>query len=283
MFFTSFQKQSLIPITRQCKGQYFFVVAVYHLKRGPGPISLMCMKFVPQDFIFQELSLWRHAYQLLPPEEIARWWVDAAAVFFTRCMNPMKGHKISDSDCQMTPKKMRVPQFATNHNRLYNSTSPKSIQYMTLGPQRFREETKASYFIKEEPNINPPFIPKATLSPKWSNYQLSFSAWKQTKTTTQHSLSFFKSVWFCVVLWVPCFLFFFFYSSSSSSSIFLFSSFPPFFLFPFFFFSPASYFSIPSPPSFLLLLLPPTFLLLPFVLFFCFFLSFLFVFCCART
>ena len=202
--------------------------------------------------------------------------------FFTRCMNPMKGHKISDSDCQMTPKKMRVPQFATNHNRLYNSTSPKSIQYMTLGPQRFREETKASYFIKEEPNINPPFIPKATLSPKWSNYQLSFSAWKQTKTTTQHSLSFFRSVWFCVVLWVPCFLFFFF-SSSSSSSIFLFSSFPPFFLFPFFFFSPASYFSIPSPPSFLLLLLPPTFLLLPFVLFFCFFLSFLFVFCCART
>ena len=24
-------------------------------------------------------------------------------VFLTRCMNPMKGHKISDSDCQMTP------------------------------------------------------------------------------------------------------------------------------------------------------------------------------------
>ena len=119
----------------------------------------------------------------------------------------------------------------------------------------FREETKASYFIKEEPNINPPFIPKATLSPKWSNYQLSFSAWKQ-KTTTQHSLSSFKSVWFCVVLWVPCFLLFSF-TSSSSSSIFLSSSFPPSFSFSFFlllssflfFDSFSSFFSPPSSSS----------------------------------
>jgi len=146
-------------------------------QKRKGPISLICIKFAPQDFICQVMG-W-----------CGCWF------FWTQCMNPMKRHKISDSDCQMTPKKVSAAIY-----------KPKCVSNVCIGSTIFREETKGSYFIKEEPNINHPFIPKATLSPKWSNYQLSFSAWKQTKTTTQHSISSFKSVWFCVVLWVSCFL-----------------------------------------------------------------------------
>ena len=76
-----------------------FVWSQYHLKKRRGPISLICIKLVPQDFLFEELSLWRHAFKapfLLPPEETARWWVDAAAVFLAHVWIQSK-----DTKCQI--------------------------------------------------------------------------------------------------------------------------------------------------------------------------------------